>query len=156
MQTVLAQPRRQSFVAAQFFLQSLQSLLTRLEFHQLGGLAVRGFLGLAAVVFYLLDHGLEFVELGLRLFGQSLSVVQLLLQLCQLSFIGRGQRITVSLQTLQALLQLAGLFLQTALFSRQHFHLLLYLVDRFLLLLHLFSGVCPGLLQCGQTLLAIF
>jgi hypothetical protein len=67
LQAMFVEPRGESLVGAQLFLKGFQSLLPRLQLHQLVRLLVAFFLRLTPVVFHFLGHVFQCLQLRLAL-----------------------------------------------------------------------------------------
>ena len=95
---MFVQPRGESFIAAQFFLQRFERLLTRLQLDQLGGFTVAGLLSSLASGFDAFERSLQAVELRLCLRRQLLGLREMLLKLRELLIVWRIQCAVIGLQ----------------------------------------------------------
>ena len=115
-----------------------------------GRLLVHRLLGGAAFVVQLGHAVLQFLQHGVVQLGQLLCAGQLGLRFHQTAFVGRGQCVAVSGQTLAALVELAALLFNVALLGGQHLNLLLHLGHAGALFVGAGLGLAQAVFQRGQ------
>ena len=151
-QAVFLQPGRQFSIGSHFFLQGLKGVQPRSQIGLLVRFIVERLLRLAALFVELRNMVLQLVHPRLQYFKLFAAAGQLRLHVRQLRRFGNGQRVAIRLQTLTALVLLAHLFVDAALFGRQHLDLLLHLGHAAALAVGLLLGLAQGVFQRRQLL----
>ena len=124
---MFGQPRLELVIGLHFFLQGLEGFQTSRQIGLFGLLGIHRLLGGASRLIQLRHLRLQLFQLRAGHFGAQLGLLQLLFQVVQAHFIGRGQGIAVGAQALMTRRQRTALLFDVALIGGQHLNLLLHL-----------------------------